>query len=140
MFRLTRNETKLIQEGGARSVTRRYPSGCPHQVGAQIILSSEYADPPATDEVPFAVATIVSVRPITVGAMRRTPELCQMDGFGSPAEWHGHLLRLYPGLSDDAQLYRLQLRVDEMDKHIAERLQDLNVPAPQPEPERVYVD
>ena len=129
MFSCTRNETKLIQEGRATSVTRQYGKSCPHEPGAQIVLTSRYVGPPDEGEIPFAVATITSVRPATIAEMRRDERLCKMDGFSGPAEWHGHFLRMYPGAQDDTAVHRLQLRIDEMDKDVADRVRQARTEA-----------
>lgn len=101
-----------------------------------MVLTSRYVG--GDGETPFAIATVVSVRPTTVQEMMREPRLCSMDGFESPAVWHGHFRTRYPGIGDAARLMRLQLRIDEMDKDVAERL--MGGSAAEPEHERVFVD
>jgi len=119
MFSCTRYETKQIQEGLAMSVTRVYPSGCPHEVGGQMVFTSKYLTP-QDGEVPFAVGVIVSIRPITMEQMIHADQYAQMDGFPNAHAWEQHFRNvLYPGLSSEAQMYRLQFRLDEMERDIS---------------------
>jgi hypothetical protein len=122
MLSCSRNETKLIQNGKATSLTRLWADPSPYVVGNPVVLTSRYVGVPEEGEIPFAIATIVSIRPVTVGEMRRDARLCQMDGFRNPAEWLGHLQTRYRGIADSARLVRLQLRIDEMDKDVADRV------------------
>jgi len=137
MFSCTLNETKLIQEGKASSVTRPCPAGHPYAVGGKLLLTSEFVAHTGK-ETPFATATITSVRPITVGEMRRDKRLCQMDGFSGGPEWYGHLRQRYKTLRDEDKLIRLQFKLEEMDKDVANRA----VPEPQERQnqDRVQID
>ncbi|MFA5213343.1 MAG: hypothetical protein WC406_08420 [Methanoregula sp.] len=137
MFSCTLNETKLIQEGKALSVTRPCPAGHPYTVGGKLLFTSEFVAHTGK-ETPFAVGTIISVRPITVGEMRRDKRLCQMDGFSGPPEWYGHLRQRYKTLRDEDKLVRLQFKLEEMDKDVANRA----VPEPQERQntDRVQID
>jgi hypothetical protein len=133
MFSCTRYETKQIQEGLAMSVTRVYPNGCPHEVGSQIVFTSKYLT--ANDgEVPFAVGVLVSIRPITIDQMIYTDQYSQMDGFPNAHAWEQHFRNvLYPGIGMESKLYRLQFRLEEMERDIS-RL------APRSEPENETVE
>jgi hypothetical protein len=137
MFSCTLNETKLIQEGKASSVTRPWPDPNPYTVTGKLLFTSEYVSHTGK-ETPFAVATITSVRPITVGEMRRDKRLCQMDGFSGGPEWYGHLRQRYKAIRDEDKLIRLQFKLEEMDKDVANRA----VPEPQERqnPDRVQID
>ncbi len=121
MFSCSRNETQLIQDGIATSVTRQYPAGHPHKVGAQIIFTSSHVSH-GDGEVPFAVGRIISIRPSSVAEMRRDERLCRMDGFRSCAEWFGHFKKRYPVFSDDTPVVRLQFKIEEMDKDVASKV------------------
>lgn len=133
MFSCTRYETKQIQEGRAMSVTRVYPSGCPHVVGSKIIFSTRYLTP-NDGEVPFAVGVLMSVRPVTVEQMRHNKQYAVMDGFPSTDAWEQHFRSvLYKGIGLDAPLYRLQFRLEEMER-------DISALAPRSEPEHETVE
>ena len=119
MFSCTRYETKQIQEGLAKSVTRVYPSGCPHEVGGNIVFTTKYLSPD-DGEVPFAVGVIMSIRPITFEQMRHSDMYANMDGFPNAYAWEQHFRGvLYPGVGADARLFRLQFRLDEMERDIS---------------------
>jgi len=119
MFSCTNREVMKIKSGESNGFTRRYPSGCPHEVGAQIPLCEEKKG----SQNPFAIARILSIRPGTVGERRRhdSPEatrLAQMDGFANGPDWYEHFRMMYGagGLRDDMQVFRLQVKIDEMEK------------------------
>jgi hypothetical protein len=134
MFSCTRYETKQIQEGLAMSVTRAYPSGCPHEVGSRIVLTSKYLTP-NDGEVPFAVGVIMSVRPVTFDQMRHSDKYAQMDGFPNVHAWEQHFTNvLYKGANVDAPLFRLQFRMEEL-----ERDQEALAPRQSQETEQIEV-
>lgn len=134
MFSCSRFETKQIQEGRATVITRRYDPtmGCPHEVGKQITLSSAYLDSHPGQEMPFAVATVVSIRPCNARELRED-DLPGMkgaprtDGFPNGEAWFAHLGIMYPGIGDDVPLHRIQFRIDDMEKDLAERLGRLGI-------------
>lgn len=134
MLSCTRNETKLIQEGKASSVTRPCPAGHPYKVGGEVLFTSAFVSGEGK-EIPFARATITSVRPITVGEMRRDKRLCQLDGFANGGEWFGHLRTRYRTIRDEDKLVRLQFKLEEMDKDVGNR------PVREaPESNRIHID
>lgn len=135
MFSCSQNETKMIQEGRISCVSRPYHDPHPYAVKGKLILTSKYVGL-GGKEAPFATATITSLRPTTVGEMRRNKEACKLDGWPSGAAWVGHLRQLYPGLRDDDRLLQIQFRITEMDKDIAGRMRTVQAP---PEPERIEV-
>jgi hypothetical protein len=58
-----------------------------------------------------------------------------MDGFPNAHAWEQHFRNvLYPGLSAEAKMYRLQFRLDEMERDISAL-----APRQEPETERVEV-
>jgi len=120
MFSCTRTETRLIVEGKCAGVVRRYERGaCPHAVGSQIVFSSKFLPwLPHDDDrsIPFAQGTIVSVRPGTVGQFRKDQRLAETDGFANGPVWHGHLNQLYKGIGDDASVYHITFKLEEIDK------------------------
>lgn len=124
MFSCTRHETHAFREGKAIGAVRRYdgPEGCPHEAGAEIMLSSKFIPGnPAGQEVVFAKAKVVSVRPGTVMQFRKDKMLAEQDGFGSSPSWHGHLVNiLYKGIRDDAKVYHVTFRIEEMVDQLAE--------------------
>lgn len=116
MFACTRVETQRIMNGAATGVTRRYEAGqCPHKTGSQLVFTTEYM---SGDGVPatFATATIVSVRPSTVGELARDKMTVMKDGFSTGPEWKGHLNQLYRGIKDDDTVCHVSFRIDEMSK------------------------
>ncbi len=116
MFNCTRVETQRIMEGKASGVTRRYPQGeCPHRIGSQLVFVTEHASRDSRP-TPFATATIVSVRPSTIGALSRDEMTVEKDGFSTGPEWKGHLNQLYRGVSDNDSVYHISFRIDEMNK------------------------
>ncbi len=115
MFNCTRVETRSIMEGKASGVTRRYPGGCPHQMGSQLVFVSEFQSRDSVP-VPFATATIVSVRPSTIGELARDNMIVEKDGFSTGPEWKGHLNQMYRGVSDGDSVHHISFRIDDMEK------------------------
>ena len=122
MFFCTRRETKLIMEGRSCGFVRRYspPEGCPHKSNSQIVFTSKYLPwtPDDGKSIPFAKATVVSVRPGTVGSFRRDNRQAGDDGFANGEVWVGHLrqIRGYEDIDDAAPVYHVKFRIDEIDK------------------------
>lgn len=131
MLSCSRVETKYITEGTATSITRMWADPMPYAVGGEVILSSRFVGN-GERELPFAKGVIVSVRPVTVGEMRRSERLCQMDGFSNSSDWHAHLCTRYPGTEDYMRMVRLQLKIEDMDKTGGERAAD--------QPDRMEID
>lgn len=120
MFSVTNYELMKLRSGEANGCTRRYPGGCPHEVGGQVALVEEQKK---GHQEPFAVAVITSIRPSTVGQRRRhgdkeADRLAQMDGFPNAAAWYEHFRMMYgkAGIMDSTPVTRLQFRIQEMDK------------------------
>lgn len=111
----TRYETGKLMNGQAEGVTRMYLSGCPHKPGDEVILSSKFLDGSGEDKG-YAAATIKSVRPCTVDERKRDDRLAKLDGFPNGPSWYGHFERMYGEQRPDAMTYRLQLRIEEMEK------------------------
>lgn len=123
MFSVTRTETKLIMEEKSAGVVRRYPSGeCPYKVGDEIVFTSRFI-PWMKDEkpVPFAKATITSVRPGTIGSFRKDDRQAKHDGFANANTWHAHLNQFYRGIKDDDSAVHLSFRVIEIDKQAGQK-------------------
>ncbi len=119
MFSCTNYETMKIKAGESVGCTRRYPSGCPHEIGSQLPLCEEKKG----GAEPFAVARLISIRPSTVGQRRRSgdPEakrLAVLDGFPNQDAWYQHFRMMYgkAGIQDDTQVFRLQFKIDQMEK------------------------
>lgn len=115
MFHCDRIETKNIMSGQADGVVRMYGGGCPHKVGNEIVLTSKTLDSSGRS-IPFARATITSIRPGTVGEFSRDPMIAEMDGFENPAVWLGHLRVVYPGIREGEQVTHIRFRLVEMDR------------------------
>lgn len=116
MFSCTRTETRLIMESKAAGVVRRYPVGkCPHKPGSQLVFTSPFFPGKEGKEFPFARATITSVRPGTVKQFRKDKMLPRMDGFANGAVWEGHLQQFYHGIGDDASVYHVSFKIDNID-------------------------
>ena len=116
MFNCTRVETRSIMQGKASGVTRRYPQGgCPHQTGSQLVFTTEFQSRDGRS-VPFATATIISVRPSTIGELARDNVIVAKDGFSTGPEWKGHLNQMYRGVSDGDSVHHISFRIDEMEK------------------------
>jgi len=119
MFSVTNFELMKLRSGESNGCTRRYPAGCPHEVGSQIPLVEEQRRGKAK---PFAIAVITSIRPGTVGQRRQSDSestrLAKADGFGSSSEWYQHFRMMYgaAGITDDTQVFRIQLAIREMEK------------------------
>jgi len=121
MFPCTRNETRLIMEDKACGVVRPYPDGaCPHRVGSELVFTSKFLPwmGDSDQSVPFAKATIVSVRPGTIGAFRKDDQLAERDGFANGEVWLGHLRQIpgYEDIGDDVSAYHITFRLIEVDK------------------------
>jgi len=122
MLTCTMTETKLIMEGKTAGIVRRYDGACPHEVGSQLVFASEYLPwaPRGEDgkrkAVPFARGTIVSLRPGSVGQFRKDKMLAETDGYANPNVWHGHLRQFYKGIPDDANVFHITFRLEEVDK------------------------
>jgi hypothetical protein len=117
MLVCTQNETKMVLDQGVRCVTRPAPGQHPYAAHGGLMLASQYV--PGTDGVkpmPFATATITSVRPTTVEAMRRDAEACKLDGFSSPAAWWGHMRLNFKSVHAGDRLVQIQFHVDRMEK------------------------
>jgi hypothetical protein len=107
-------------EGKTAGVVRRYDvDSCPHQPKGQLVFTSRYLPWMGDDpkEIPFARATITSVRPGTVGAFRKDKMIAEQDGFENPAVWHGHLNQLYRGIADNVSVFHISFKIEEVDKN-----------------------
>jgi len=119
MFNCNRVETSRLMDGQATGVARVYDE-CPHVVGGEIVLTSKFLDDSGRS-IPFAKATIVSVRPGTFGEFRHDSMIPEMDGYANGEEWAGHMRRWYPAIGDSVKMFHLKLRVFEMDKEAGQR-------------------
>jgi len=120
MFAVTNYELMKLRAMEANGCTRRYPGGCPHEVGNQVPLVEEQKQ---GNQNPFAIAAIMSIRPSTFGERRRrdsmeATRLAKADGFESVAAWEQHFRMMYgkAGIKDETQVFRLQFNIREMDK------------------------
>ena len=121
MFTCNRFETKQIMEGKASGATRVYDK-CPHVVGATIILTSKYIDQSGQGRaIPFAKATIVSIRPGTVGQFRRDNEQAKRDGYGNGNHWLGQMQQMYRGLRETDPMDHISFKITEIDKQAGMR-------------------
>jgi len=120
MFPCTRYETKMIMEGKVVGFARKYPGGCPHSPGSEIILTSKYLDRSGRN-IPFAKVEVQTVRPGTVGSFRRDSIIAEMDGYGSGEHWFGQMRQMYGGLKSDEEMYHMKFRVKEIDKKAGQR-------------------
>lgn len=120
MLSVTRHELAKLLSGEADGVTREYPGpgGCPHKPGDKMILSSRASDPENKQEMPFAGATVMTVRPCTIGERRKDNRLAKLDGFSGGEDWYMHFSKiLYRRDFDPSQMtHRLQLRIEKMEK------------------------
>ena len=120
MFSCTRKETQLIMQGQSCGVVRRYSDeGCPHEPGGEIVFTSQYlpwtCDNPSP--VPFAKATVVSVRPGSVKKFKRDNEMAKRDGFANALDWYTHFsMMVYKGIGDDTPVHHVTFRLLEVDK------------------------
>jgi hypothetical protein len=105
-------------EGKACGVVRKCLEGkCPHKAGSKIVFTTKFLPWMDGDQsVPFAKATVVSVRPGTVGGFRRDRMLAGQDGFANGEVWHGHLNQFYGGICNSDSVYHITFRIDEIDK------------------------
>ena len=87
-------------EGKASGLTRKYHGQCPHQVRGELILTSRFLELDEERPIPFAKATIISVRPGTVGEFRRNNVQAQKDGYDNGNHWLGNMSMMYRGLKD----------------------------------------
>lgn len=118
MFFVTRTETKLIMEEKSAGIVRRYQRGeCPYKVGDEIVFTSRFI-PWMRDanSVPFAKATVTSVRPGTIGSFRKDDRQAKHDGFANANTWYAHLNQFYLGIKDDDPACHLSFRLTEIDK------------------------
>jgi len=123
MFSCTRTETKLIMEEKAAGIVRRYPKGeCPYKVGDEIAFTSRFIPWMRDDKsVPFAKATITSLRPGTVDQFRKDNKMAEHDGFANGNTWHGHLNQFYRGIKDGESVYHISFRLTEVDKQAGQQ-------------------
>lgn len=119
MFALNRHETKQIMSGKASGAARKYDV-CPHKAGAEIVFTSKYLDTSGRS-IPFAKATISSVRPGTVGQFRRDQMVAAMDGYENGEHWFGMMSIMYPGLQDSDEITHIKFRITEMDRDAGRR-------------------
>ena len=115
MFACNRLETKLIMGGEATGVCRKYGDSCPHVPGAEIVLTSKFLDNSGRN-IHFAKATIISVRPGTVGQFRRDKRQAKRDGYANGEHWHGNLSQMYKGMRDTDKMYHLTFQITQIDK------------------------
>lgn len=115
MFHCTRTEMKLIMDGKASGVVRKYEGNCPHDVGSQLVFTSDVLDDSGR-QIPFCEATIISVRPGTVGQFESDEMIPQMDGFDNGSMWAAHLSVLYGGLKKTDHVFHIRFKIDQIDK------------------------
>lgn len=116
MFACNRHETRMFMEGKATGVVRKYGDTCPHMVGDVIALTSQYLDE-SKRNIPFCKATIISIRPGTIGQFRGDPMIAEMDGYANGNVWLGQMNQIYGGiLTNDDKVFHLKLRLEEIDK------------------------
>lgn len=124
MFSCTRHETVAIRQGRSTGAVRRYLGECPHKPSSMIKLSSKYVDGANGREIVFATATVVSVRPGTVGQFRKDKALAEKDGFESGPAWYTHLKRfLYKDARDGEKVYHVSFKIEE--DHLKQKKVDL---------------
>lgn len=129
MFACNRHETRVFMEGKAVGVVRKYGDTCPHTVGEEIALTSQYLDD-SKRNIPFCKGTIVSIRPGTVGQFKGDPMIAEMDGYPNGRVWFAQLNQMYGNiLTDDDKVFHLKLRLEEMDKE-AGRKEDVPMVMP----------
>ena len=114
-------ETRQIMEGVATGVTRKYHGSCPHQVKGELVLTSRYLEPDGNRPIPFARATITSIRPGTAGQFRRDNIQAKKDGYQSGAHWFGNINRMYNGIKDSDEMHHLSFRIVQIDKLAGQR-------------------
>ena len=119
MFACNRHETKVFMNGMASGCTRMYEK-CPHEVGAEIILTSKFLDNSGRS-IPFAKAQITSIRPGTVGEFKNNPMIAEMDGYQNGAVWKGQMDVFYGGVKDDYRMFHLKFRISEIDRDAGRR-------------------
>lgn len=122
MLHCTRHETGLIKEGKSVGIVRRYDhkSGCPHAPGSIIFFANNELDDSGR-QIPFASATVITVRRGTVSEFSKDPMIAEMDGFKSLASWISHLRVLYKGIGASDTVYHIKFRMDDMDKEAGTR-------------------
>lgn len=120
MFSCSRYETKLIMEGKATGFARKYPAGCPHKRGDEIVLTSQYLDGSGRN-IPFAKVKVQTVRPGTASGFRRDPVIAEMDGYKNGEHWHGQMSQMYAGLSIDEPMHHIKFSIVEIDKEAGRR-------------------
>ena len=119
MFALTRYETKVIMEGKASGCARKYDN-CPHAVGAEIVLTSKFLDQSGRS-IPFAKATVVSIRPGTVQQFKADPMIAEMDGYPNASVWAGQMRVMYGTLKDTDKITHIKFRITELDRDAGTR-------------------
>jgi len=122
MFSCNRYETKVIMDGKSSGMVRQYGDICPHEVGAEIVLTSSYLTQDGK-ALPFARATVTSVRPGSVGEFRRDPMLYETDGYKNGEHWFGNMSQMYRGIKDTDKMFHISFRLIEIDKQAGTRSQ-----------------
>jgi hypothetical protein len=91
--------------------------GCPYKQGDEIVIVSEHLRDQEGQPVPLAKATIVSVRPGTVGGFRSDPMIAQVDGYENSAIWHTYYTKVIEkGIRDDTPVFHLKFKVDDIEQ------------------------
>lgn len=126
-------ETKSIIDGSSDGVTRMYPTGCPHQPGTQIILTSRFLAGHRDQDLAFARVTVKSIRPETVERREKDDKLAKMEGFTSGREWAIYFRKMYGPVAGGQECFRLQFRIDKMDKGAPISLTDEKPKGPRPD-------
>lgn len=120
MLGCTQYEARAIMDGRAVGIVRKYDTkmGCPHAPNSQIVLTLEGNDNDGKKrQVAFAKATVISVRPGTVGRFRKDKMLAQQDGFDNEVAWYTHFSNmLYKGIGDDVKVHHITFRIEKMEK------------------------
>jgi len=105
-------ETQKIQAGNAHAISRFYPNGCPHGVGAMIMLA--YERPNGEVQV-YARARVKAVDEMSLknrSGGKLADQLAVREGFTNAAAWSTHFRQLYKGgLKPDTVVHRLQVAV-----------------------------
>ena len=120
MFVCNRHETRAFSTGAASGVVRK--GECNHVVGDTLTLVSKYIDG-SDNSVKFGTATVLSVRPGTIGKFRKDGMIAEMDGYPNCEVWFGTINQMYSGmLSDGDQAYHLKLKIDSIDNEDSEEV------------------
>lgn len=120
MFACTRLETKMVMEGRASGVVRKYGDSCPHFRGEKIVLTSKFLDLSGRS-IPFAKVEVMTVRPGSIGEFRRDPFISQIDGYDNGEHWMGQMRMLYPGTNEDEKVFHIKFNVVELDRDAGRR-------------------